>query len=177
MIMNGAHGSSEDFLKVYDTFSDKIYRYCYYRVYDREAARDLVQDVFMRTWRYLTQGNTIENMQAFLYRTAMNCIINASKKAKKTVSLDKLHDDGFDVANDSRSDPHTAIDAKTVISKLDQLLDDSYREVIVLRYINDLDPKDIAEITGETPNVISVRLHRGLKKLHEVLEKESYGVV
>ena len=99
------------------------------------------------------------------------------KKAKRTISLDQLHDDGFDVPSDSSSDPHNAIDAKTLVSKLDQLLDDSYREVIVMRYINDLDPKDIAVITGETPNVISVRLHRALKKLHEVLEKESYGTV
>ncbi|MDO8489941.1 MAG: RNA polymerase sigma factor [bacterium] len=161
--------TKDDFLQSYDEFADKIYRYCYYRVYDADAARDLVQEVFMRTWRYLSQGNTVDNMQAFLYRTAMNCIINESKKAKKNVSLDVLHDEGFDPGEDTTNQMMAKFDGSKIIAALDQLLDDSYRQVILLRYINDLEPREIAEITGETPNVISVRLHRALKKLKEVL--------
>ena len=161
--------TKDDFLKSYDDYSDKIYRYCYYRVYDSDAARDLVQEVFMRTWRYLSQGNTIENMQAFLYRTAMNCIINESKKAKKNISLDVLQEEGFDPGDDSSEQMVAAFDAHKIIDALEDLLDDSYRQVIILRYINDLEPREIAEITGETPNVVSVRLHRALKKLQGIL--------
>lgn len=161
--------TKDDFLSSYDQFSDKIYRYCYYRVYDADAARDLVQEVFMRTWRYLSQGHTIENMQAFLYRTAMNCIINESKKAKKNISLDVLQEEGFDPSDDSSEQMAVTFDAKKIIDALDQLLDDSYRQVIILRYLNDLEPREIAEVTGETPNVVSVRLHRALKKLHDIL--------
>lgn len=161
--------TKEEFIGFYDTYSDKIYRYCYYRVYNAEAARDLVQEVFMRTWRYIVQGNHIENIQAFLYRIAMNCIINESKKQKHQLSLDALQEEGFDVGKDSSDKMIASIDAKQIMSVLKDLLDDSYRDVIILRFLNDLDPKQIAEITGETPNAISVRLHRAIKKLQELL--------
>jgi len=41
-----------------------------------------------------------------------------------------------------------------------------------MRYLEDLSPKDIANVVGETENVISVRIHRGIKKLKMILEKE-----
>ncbi len=168
------HMTQEEFLRQYDSYSDKIYRYCYYRVYDQEFARDLVQDVFMKTWRYLVQGNTIEYMQAFLYRTATNCIINESKRKGRSVSLDQLQEEkNFDVRDESVQDPGKKFDTQKIIDTLGQLLDDSDREVIILRYINDLPLKDIADITGESTNVISVRLHRALKKLHDILGKDT----
>lgn len=161
--------TNDEFISYYDAYSDKIYRYCYYRVYNAEQAKDLVQEVFMRMWRYVAQGNQIDNVQAFLYRIAMNCIINESKKQKRQISLDALQEEGFDVGKDSSDKMIASIDAKKIISVLEDILDESYKDVIILRFLNDLDPKQIAEITGETPNAISVRLHRAIKKLQELL--------
>jgi len=47
----------------------------------------------------------------------------------------------------------------------------SYREVLVMRYIDDMAPKEIAHILGESENAISVRLHRGIKKVKELMER------
>ena len=46
-----------------------------------------------------------------------------------------------------------------------------YREVLIMRYIDGLTPADIAAILGESPNAISVRLHRGIKQLHALMGK------
>lgn len=51
-------------------------------------------------------------------------------------------------------------------------LPDMYREVIAMRYVHDLSIREVAEATGVSENVISVRLHRGLKKLRALLESE-----
>jgi RNA polymerase sigma factor (sigma-70 family) len=48
-------------------------------------------------------------------------------------------------------------------------LDTKYREAIIMRYVDDLTPEEIARITSETPDVISVRIHRGLKQLRNIL--------
>ncbi len=50
-----------------------------------------------------------------------------------------------------------------------QHLPDNYREVIVLRFANNLTITEIAEIIGENENAVSVRIHRALKKLKELL--------
>ena len=48
-------------------------------------------------------------------------------------------------------------------------MDTMDRDVLVLRYVEGLDPKDIADILEETANVISVRLHRATKRLQQLL--------
>ena len=59
------------------------------------------------------------------------------------------------------------IDAKKLLVLLDDI-DESYRNVLVMRYVEDLSIQEIADITGDQPNSISVRLHRALKKLKEL---------
>ncbi len=160
----------KDFIKHYDQHSDAIFRHCYYRVYDRETALDLVQETFTKTWAYLAEGKEIKNIRAFLYRTATNLIIDRSRKAPID-SLQQLQDQGYEPPTDSKTGIEASIDLNillTVIARLDVI----YQEVIRLRYIDGLKPKEIAEITGETPNVISVRLHRGLAQLEQLLTHE-----
>jgi RNA polymerase sigma-70 factor (ECF subfamily) len=61
------------------------------------------------------------------------------------------------------------VEARNALAAMKEL-DDKSREVITMRFVDDLGPQEIAAITGESDNVISVRLHRGLKKLKEILE-------
>jgi RNA polymerase sigma-70 factor (ECF subfamily) len=83
------------------------------------------------------------------------------------VSLDELSEDGFDIAHGGRKEEESRIDAKKLLVLLDEL-DESYRNVLVMRYVDDMTIQEIAELTGDQPNSISVRLHRALKKLKEL---------
>src|SRR3989338_11402702 len=80
--------------------SDAIFRYCYYRVFDREKAKDYVQETYLRPWKYLAEGRKVDNIRAFLYRTATNLIIDESRK-KKATSLDQIIEKGFVPHTDS----------------------------------------------------------------------------
>jgi len=53
-----------------------------------------------------------------------------------------------------------------------KLLPDAYKEVLILRYVDGLSPKEIAQSLDENENAVSVRVHRGLKKLKELLEPD-----
>src|SRR3972149_8069440 len=86
---------SEAYLKAYDEYADAIYRYCLFRVFNEEKAKDSPQDSFLRTWDYLANGRQIENIRAFLYRVATNLIIDQSRK-KREESLDVLQEPGFE---------------------------------------------------------------------------------
>ena len=80
--------------------------------------------------------------------------------------------EGFEQGFDEIENTETAIDAKLVISTINQL-DEKYREAVLMRYIDELSPKEIAEITGDSENNISVRIHRGLQQLRDILNKNN----
>jgi len=165
----------EQFLRVYDQYADAIFRHCYFRVYNRDKALDLMQDAFMKTWEYLAQGKTVDNMRAFLYRVANNLIIDASRK-KIPYSLDDLQEGGFEpVAETHAVDPMDKKLLATVLEKLDE----DARQVLVWRYLDELSIGEIATILGVRENVVSVRLHRGLKKARKRLlaEQPNYGKI
>ncbi|MBP9717980.1 RNA polymerase sigma factor [Candidatus Gracilibacteria bacterium] len=163
------HISQEAFLIAYDTYADVIFRHCYYRLGDRERAKELMQEAFMRVWDYQRNGGTVENIRAFLYRIANNLMIDEVRK-KHPVSLDAMmEEDTFEpTAEDERI--MEKIDAKSAMDLL-QKLDEVDRNILVMRYIDGLSPLEISGILEESTNVVSVRLYRALAKLRSLYNK------
>lgn len=164
----------QEFLKAYDQFADAIFRHCVFRVSDREKAKDLAQGSFVRLWDYMSQGKEIDNMRAFLYRIANNLIIDEYRK-KKDESLDRMRDEeGFDIGFDVMRDIETKDEHAKAVALL-ECLPDKYREALVMRHVDGLSVKDIAHLTHETENVISVRIHRAIEKLKTLSEQKNHG--
>ena len=158
------------FLSAYDEFGDAIFRFLTMKIADREIARDLTQETFTRAWDFCVEGGVVRDWKPFLYRTAYNLVVDVYRK-KKAVSLDALIDDqGFAVSDDSADEKQTVVRAEMsrVRKGIDEL-DPTYRDIILLRYAEDLPPKEIARITGLSENVVSVRIHRGIEKLRSIL--------
>lgn len=161
--MPGKAKIEKQFLEAFDKYSDDIFRYCYYRVFDREKAKDLVQEAYCRTWEYITKGNKVENIRALIYKIANNMIIDDSRK-KKSISLDQIMEKGFSPSFNPVEKSDDYFIGKEVL-KIVESLDEKYREVIIMRYINDLSIKEIASILNETENNIYVIISRGFAKV------------
>lgn len=164
-----------EFIKAYDDYADAIFRYCFFRIFDKEVAHDLVQETFMKTWEYLASGREVDNLRAFLYKVANNMVIDLSRK-KKSLSLDEMSEKGFDPSLDERQTVEQKLDLDIVLQLLEKV-DEKYREAVLLRYVEGLSPQEIAQISGETANNISVRIHRGLKELRFILERKQNHAV
>ncbi len=160
----------QQFLEAYEKHSGAIFRYCYYRVFDREKAKDCVQEAFSRTWKYLAEGNHIDNIRAFVYRTANNIIIDESRK-RKNASLDTIMEKGFTPSTDPRQKQEHYFLGRDML-RIVKSLDEKHREVILLKYVEDLSTKEIANILHETENNVYVRMSRGLQKVKEILKKQ-----
>ena len=161
----------KEFERTYMDLSLQIFRHCYFRISDRERAKEIAQDVFMRTWDYICLGNNIDNMKAFVYKVANNLLINELERRKRHSSLDAMNEDvNFEPPSDiDESTIEQEAEAKMMFGKLAQL-DPDHKELILLRYVDGLSIKEIAEATGEDENNISVKLHRIIKKLKELYE-------
>lgn len=160
------------FLQAYDAHADGLFRFLVSKVTDRELARDLVQETFTKSWDYCAKGGAVEQWKPFLFRTAYNLVVDSYRK-KRSVSLDVLMDeDGFAIPDNDDVRSVERAEVARVRTAIDSL-DETYRDVVLLRFTEDLPPREIARVTGLTENVVSVRLHRGVKILREILDPQS----
>ncbi|MGH7936062.1 MAG: RNA polymerase sigma factor [Chthoniobacterales bacterium] len=169
----------QQFRDAFERHSDELFRHCSMRIADRERALELTQEAFLRAWDYAQRGNEIREIRPFLYRTLRHLIIDEYRKVKEQ-SLEAMVEgrEGGEVEDFMPPDESNTLEAamdrfdgKRALVTL-KTLPDAYREVLLLRYVDGLSPKEIAEMLGESENVVSVRVHRGLKKLRDLLEEE-----
>ena len=167
----------QQFQRAFEAHADELFRHATLRLSDRERAVEIVQETFLRTWEYVRKGEEVRDFRAFLFRTLRHLIIDEYRR-RKTVSLESMLDsedtsiEALMPADESNTleAAMSRFDGARVLAKLPEL-PDLYREVILLRYVEGWSPQEIARHLGESENVVSVRIHRGLKKLRTLLEE------
>lgn len=158
------------FLDAYDQYAQAIFRHCALRLRDRERGKELMQDTFVRVWESIQKGTEIENFRAFLYKVANNLIIDAVRRGKlrSEDSLEEMEEEkGFELP-DKEAGPARKTEWALAMDAVGKLAE-PYKTAVMLRYIDGLPPSEIAELLGESPNVVSVHIHRGLKELESFL--------
>jgi RNA polymerase sigma-70 factor (ECF subfamily) len=166
------------FLAAFEEYSDALFRHASMRISDREKSIDVVHDTFTKVWTYVRNGHEVDNYRPFLYKVLNNLIIDEYRKQKEA-SLDALFekegiDEGtFPELSENKVEALAAtIDGKQAF-ELISLLPDVYREVLIMRFVDGLGPREISELIEETENVVSVRIHRGLKMLRDKMESSA----
>jgi RNA polymerase sigma-70 factor (ECF subfamily) len=163
------------FLKAFEEYSDALFRHAAMRISNREKAIDAVHDTFTKVWSYVRQGHQIDSFRSFLYKVLNNLIIDEYRKHKES-SLDALLEiEGVDEGSFPELSESTveALAATIDGRKAFELLGDipeQYREVLIFRFVDELGPKEIADLIEESENVVSVRIHRGLRLLRNKIE-------
>lgn len=163
-------GKKTHFSKVYEEHADAVFRFASYKLSDREKAKDIVQESFVKLWEYMSSDEVVENPKALLFRIASNSIVDNYRK-HKDISLDILAEDGFD-PTDSNQGAERIMDQSEgkLALKLLNKLDEPLRDLLLLRYVDGLSVKEIAEVQQERENTVSVRLHRAIKELKGLYE-------
>lgn len=158
-ILSVAHHDHEKALNVH----------AFFKVHDHAIGQDLVQDTYLKTWKYLVKGGKIDTMKAFLYHILNNLIIDEYRK-HKTTSLDAILEKGYEPSVGTTERLFSALDGKAALLLIAKL-PPTYRKVMRMRYVQDLSLKEISLITGQSKNTVAVQVHRGVEKM-----KELYGI-
>ncbi len=172
--------TEEAFLEAFREHSDGLFRHAYFRLSSRERALDLTQDTFIKAWDYVRGGGEVGKFKSFLYRVMHNLIIDEYRRSKME-SLDGMSDErraliDAELAEGSVWEAEEALDEHALVAKVKDAvaeLPNDYRSAVTLRYIDGFTPKEISRMTGETENVISVRIHRAVAKLRTILATDS----
>lgn len=177
--ISGSH--EERFLKAFDEYGDALFRHACMRISDRERATDILHDTYAKVWSYVRGGHEIENFRPFLYKVLNNLIIDEYRKRRES-SLDALFEkDGIDegtfddLSEDTVEQLAATLDGRKAFETLDTLPDE-YKEVIILRFVDGLGPKEISILVEESENAVSVRIHRGLKLLRQHIENQEKSI-
>ncbi len=163
------------FMESYEEFSDAIFRYTLFQTSNKETALDITQDTFIKTWQYVQKGEQIENIKAFLYRVAKNLIIDYRRK-KKSSSLDQILESGVDftesedVLQEKEENFDKEKDRQKVLKAIDKI-DEKYKEILLMRYVEEMSIKEIGDILEISHNHTSVMIHRGVEKLKKLLRE------
>jgi RNA polymerase sigma-70 factor (ECF subfamily) len=165
-------GDHDAFAKVYDLFVDPLYRYIFYRVSGKADAEDILENVFLKVWENLSKYSKQKSssFSAWIFRIAHNLVVDFYRfnKDKETVSLE-------DYVADEREGADTTKKAKRSLNKeiLNQALahvSESHKQILILKFINQLSNKEISEILNKNEGAIRILQYRALKDLKKRLE-------
>jgi RNA polymerase sigma-70 factor (ECF subfamily) len=175
-----------DFLDLYEKYSNDIFRFVYFKVKRRQDAEDLTSKIFLNAWNASGKKDLRgKKARAFLYAIARNAVIDHYRSLKNRSEIEadfssdsssadqeeRLPGDVIDEKCDLNSEMDAMINNKILMAELEELGGEE-KEIIILRYINELTYSEISQIIGRTSGNIRVICHRTLKVLKEKLKKD-----
>ena len=153
----------EEFETAYKQHADVLYRLAFSYLKNREDAEDVVQDTFVKYFCGFHVPISGEQERAWLIRVTINRCHDLLRK--RSYRMHDSLDDAMDLA--VKEDPEVKELMETVWS-----LPETYKDVIVLHYLEGYSVEEAARILGVSSSAIKMRLKRGRESLREELEKE-----
>lgn len=182
LVKNYANGDSDAFDTLLARYKQKIYSYILFLVHDDEVADDLFQETFMKAIVTIRQGRYVESgrFSAWLTRIAHNLVIDKYRQDRNSNVISNDASDA-DLFNDvSLSDITVEMkmiteQSLTDVGRLLKELPDNQKEVLYMRFYQDLSFKEIADATGVSINTALGRMRYGLINLRKMVSER--GIV
>ena len=140
---------------------DKVYRYCYYRLRDASRAEDITQETFLRYLEYDSYRDTGRPL-AFLYTVARNLCIDEMRRKKTEQLPEELPGEN----------PESRMLDTIALRQALHELDDRERELVLLRYVNEVPVSDLAKFYGMSRYALYRETKKVLRKLKRGITDE-----
>ena len=164
-----ANDHIEAFGELYAIYLDRIYRYVFYQVNDKMTAEDLVQDIFLKVWKSLNSYNQKRaSFSTWLYRIAHNHVIDYFRTRRLHQILE---DDIQDSVTSLEEDAEKMLMQKE-LSETISGLPPQQRQIIILKFIEGLDNREIAQIMRKREGAIRAMQMRALRNLRQKLSRD-----
>jgi RNA polymerase sigma-70 factor (ECF subfamily) len=160
-----------------ELYQHRLLRYLLFLTGKREVAEDLFQETWIRVLMRGAQYNGKARFDTWLFTIARNLVIDLSRK-RTMASLDEMSeangdDRPFEIAMDAPSplEQFEAREDRAEVGEVLLKLDSTYREVLVLRFYEELSLEEIAGVTRAPLSTVKSRLYRGLAALKPEVER------
>ncbi|MBQ4520207.1 MAG: sigma-70 family RNA polymerase sigma factor [Bacteroidaceae bacterium] len=174
-----AKGNNQAFDILLDRYKNKLYSYIYFIVRNEELTEDIFQETFVKAIVTIQQGRYTADgkFSAWLTRIAHNLVIDffRQERNENVISNDETETDLFNNVNLSDDNIETQLVNEQVLRDVKRLMDalpDNQREVVYMRFYQDLSFKEIAEITGVSINTALGRMRYALLNIRRMAEEK-----
>ncbi|MFS1518475.1 RNA polymerase sigma factor [Bacillus sp. SCS-151] len=165
---------TKDILHLYDVYSNRILKFIYTLTNDYHKSEDLTHDTFVKINNSLNQIRNMEKIETWIFQVAHNLTMDYLRRQKINF-FERLYPQSIEkesapstesiiIKSESFGDLYTAL----------KKLKPTYREVIILRKIEELSIKETGEILGWTESKVKSTLSRAMRVLHKELSKGGY---
>jgi len=160
--------------EIAEQYGDMVLTMAYRLTGDRDEARDLAQDVFVRVYRNLDRYRP-GTFEGWLYRITKNLFLDRVRRHTR-VRLEPLPDEEWRQPSESDPGPAETVEAGVLRSDLETALEDlapSFRTAVILCDVQGLSYEEISDALGWPIGTVRSRIHRGRKALRNALEAEA----
>ena len=171
LISRARGGDREAFGALVEQYRDNVYRLAYRMCGNAYDADEAAQEAFVAAWRALPNFRGDAKFSTWLYRLTTNAAIDVMRREKRhqTVGDGEM----VDVADDADSPQETVerTEQQEAVQKALSTLSEEYREVLLLRYMEELDYAEIAEVLQLPSGTVKSRINRAKAALKAALLK------
>lgn len=160
-------GDQEAFGLIYDATFDFVYKYIFFRVRDPEDAKDLTHQIYIEIWKNIGNFNPNRKFKPWIFGFVKFRLIDHYRRYRPTTPLESVTEIGD--YTDLEQDTASRLEVDKIQSAI-LALPEPYQTAIQLRYIQELDYSEIAQITGKKENNLRIIVKRGLEKLRQSLD-------
>jgi RNA polymerase sigma-70 factor (ECF subfamily) len=162
LIIEAQQNDDEAFYKLISKYKVQLYKIAYSYFKNEQDALEAVQETTFRAYKNIKKLKQLQYAKTWLIRIMINYCIDEQKRKKKYNHFI------YKETEESTTIDNTRMEIEEAIEKLDS----KYRQVIILKYFEDLKIKDIALVMKRPEGTIKTWLNKALKKLKNMLEKE-----
>jgi RNA polymerase sigma-70 factor (ECF subfamily) len=171
-------GGLEYYLEIVRRYQRKLFSYIFRLVRSREETEDILQNVFVKTYRNLSRFDQKKKFSSWIYRIAHNEAVNYLKRRsrKQFVSWEDLS--SGEIKAEARSEEKSPLQEWAVKESREELkraikkIPRQYREVLELRYFSEKSYKEISRLLKRPVNTVGTLINRAKMKLAEVVRKQ-----
>ncbi len=155
-------------------YNEMLFRYAFIRLRDKAVAGDITQDVFIKAWKYKDSYDSEKSsLKNWLFVIITNLIRDYYRKNanKREQELDEelASDENIEITTEKK-------DTIQFVFKKIKYLSQREQELLILRYREDFTLREIAEMLEMKYSAVKVAVHRAIKKLQEICERENMTI-
>jgi RNA polymerase sigma-70 factor (ECF subfamily) len=172
LIERATRGEASAFGSLYDHYLPKIYRFIYVKTSRREEAEDLTHQVFLHAWQHIATYRDLGfPFSSWLYRIARNAVVDHYRTTRTTFAIEEVDPETFAVEEDITRTVERNLQFEEVLAAV-RTLKPEYQDVLLMRFVEDLSPREVAAALGKSEGATKLLQHRALAQLRKQLAEQ-----